>query len=109
MKKTDKKKEIWFFMSKDRNFSIFLKVKSLLKKTSNFFIKGSIFIFIEAYRQLVRPFLCGNCRFSPSCSCYVKEALLKHGCWGGTLLSVKRVVRCWPFCKYQYDPVPGER
>ena len=48
---------------------------------------------------------CG-CRFQPSCSHYSREALLQHGFWRGCALSIKRILRCHPWNKGGYDPVP---
>jgi len=47
-----------------------------------------------------------TCRFYPTCSHYSFEAISKHGILKGGLLSVWRVLRCNPFCRGGYDPVP---
>lgn len=47
-----------------------------------------------------------SCRFTPTCSNYAKEAIKIHGSIKGTFLAIKRILRCNPFCKYGYDPVP---
>ena len=49
-----------------------------------------------------------HCRFTPTCSQYAKEAIMKYGSIKGTKLALKRLVRCRPFGKYGYDPVPEE-
>ena len=46
------------------------------------------------------------CRFSPTCSSYAKEALRKYGIIHGVWLAVIRILRCHPFSKGGYDPVP---
>ncbi len=46
------------------------------------------------------------CRFSPSCSAYMIEALEKHGLIKGLYLGCRRILRCHPFGAYGYDPVP---
>ena len=57
--------------------------------------------------QLVHPyFFHGVCRFQPTCSNYAIEALRLHGPFKGFYLAVFRVLRCNPFCKGGYDPVP---
>ena len=61
---------------------------------------------IKFYQIAHKPFYSGVCRFSPSCSEYAIEALETHGFFKGTLLSAYRIVRCNPFCKSGYDPVP---
>ncbi len=45
------------------------------------------------------------CRFTPSCSQYMKEAIQKHG-YKGIWMGIKRIIRCHPFGKMGYDPVP---
>lgn len=46
------------------------------------------------------------CRFEPSCSKYAYEAISIHGVLKGSLLGIYRVLRCNPFGKGGYDPVP---
>lgn len=64
---------------------------------------------IRLYQKTVSPWLGAVCRFEPSCSHYGVEALQKHGFWKGSLLTVWRIMRCQPFCKGGYDPVPEVR
>ncbi len=65
-----------------------------------------IFI-INAYRKYISP-LKGRptCIYIPSCSQYAIEALEKYGFWKGSFLAVKRILRCHPFAKGGYDPLP---
>lgn len=49
------------------------------------------------------------CRFEPSCSTYAIEAITIHGVFKGTALAVCRILRCNPFCKGGYDPVPEKK
>jgi putative membrane protein insertion efficiency factor len=62
---------------------------------------------IVFYRKYLSP-LKGlpSCRFYPTCSEYAFEAISKHGVLKGLLLSIWRVLRCNPFNKGGYDPVP---
>lgn len=61
---------------------------------------------IWAYRCTLSPFLGGQCRFHPTCSRYALEAYRVHGPVLGTRLTVRRVLRCHPFNRGGYDPVP---
>ena len=62
---------------------------------------------VDLYRRFLSPLLPPRCRFEPSCSAYAREALLRHGAFKGTVLSIWRVLWCNPFCKGGYDPVPA--
>ncbi|OIN95403.1 membrane protein insertion efficiency factor YidD [candidate division WWE3 bacterium CG06_land_8_20_14_3_00_42_16] len=48
----------------------------------------------------------GVCRFSPTCSEYTYQAIEKYGFGHGTILGLKRIVRCHPFSKGGFDPLP---
>jgi putative membrane protein insertion efficiency factor len=61
------------------------------------------------YRNTLGLLLPDACRFTPSCSHYAEEALATRGLLLGTLLTVWRVLRCQPFSKGGYDPVPERR
>ena len=62
---------------------------------------------IKVYRKYISP-LKGRptCIYYPTCSQYAIEALEKYGVVKGTYLAVKRILRCHPFHKGGYDPVP---
>lgn len=49
------------------------------------------------------------CRFQPTCSNYAIEALNVHGLFKGSYLTIKRILRCNPFGKSGYDPVPNSK
>ena len=61
---------------------------------------------IRMYQLLLSPFLGSHCRFTPSCSQYAAEAIEKHGAMRGCWLALRRIIRCQPFCRGGYDPVP---
>ncbi|MEG1887335.1 MAG: membrane protein insertion efficiency factor YidD [Oscillospiraceae bacterium] len=61
---------------------------------------------IKIYQRGISPLSPGCCRFSPTCSGYAIEALQKHGIIKGLGLSIWRVLRCNPFGKGGFDPVP---
>ena len=61
---------------------------------------------IRFYKRHISPGLPPACRFLPTCSEYAYEAIVKYGALKGGCLAVWRVLRCNPFCKGGYDPVP---
>ncbi|MGJ8638651.1 MAG: membrane protein insertion efficiency factor YidD [Opitutaceae bacterium] len=63
-------------------------------------------IFLSPVKYLLFGASCG-CRFQPTCSCYSRTAYLKHGFLRGTLLSIRRILRCHPWHPGGFDPVPG--
>ena len=64
------------------------------------------FIPIKFYQYIISPFLIPSCRFVPSCSEYGLEAIKEWGLLIGSWLTLKRIIRCTPFCNSGYDPVP---
>ncbi|MCR4405125.1 MAG: membrane protein insertion efficiency factor YidD [Candidatus Acetothermia bacterium] len=58
------------------------------------------------YQAAISPLLPHSCRFFPSCSEYARQAILKHGPCRGSLLAIKRFLRCHPLSRGGYDPVP---
>ena len=59
------------------------------------------------YQSSLSPLLGGQCRFTPTCSSYFIEAVRKRGAIRGTLMGVRRIMRCNPFGKGGHDPVEG--
>lgn len=60
---------------------------------------------LRGYKRFVSPLLPRMCRFSPSCSEYAYEALGRYGLLRGSLMTLKRLVRCHPFHPGGFDPV----
>lgn len=58
------------------------------------------------YKRCVSPLLPPACRFVPTCSEYAMQAVERFGALRGGWLAFKRLMRCHPFCKGGYDPVP---
>lgn len=61
---------------------------------------------IGLYQKYISPLKRPCCRFTPSCSSYAIEAYRKRGFFAGTVLTVWRILRCNPFSRGGYDPVP---
>jgi putative membrane protein insertion efficiency factor len=69
-------------------------------------MKAMLIGMVRLYKTYVSPFLPSACRFQPTCSEYAMQALEKHGSIRGTGLTIYRLLRCQPFSKGGYDPVP---
>ena len=68
-----------------------------------------LMLLIRIYRICISPLIPPCCRFIPTCSEYGLEALRVHGAVKGSLLTIWRVLRCNPFCRSGYDPVPPRK
>ncbi|MFA6727052.1 MAG: membrane protein insertion efficiency factor YidD [Prevotella sp.] len=58
------------------------------------------------YQRFISPLTPPSCRFTPTCSEYTRQALLKYGPFKGLYLSIRRILRCNPWGGSGYDPVP---
>lgn len=68
---------------------------------------NQIFIFpVRLYQWLISPLLGSNCRFQPTCSQYMIQAIQEWGPIKGIYLGVKRIGRCHPWGPHGHDPVP---
>ncbi len=76
------------------------------EKTLNFAQRAMIFC-IKVYRFLLSPWLGQQCRFYPSCSYYTQQAVQQHGAIKGFFLGSWRLLKCHPFHRGGYDPVPS--
>lgn len=61
---------------------------------------------IRFYRSYISPMRSPCCRFIPTCSAYALEAIEKYGAAKGGYLALRRVLKCHPFHRGGYDPVP---
>ena len=69
-------------------------------------MKKFLLALIRFYRRNISPLTPPCCRFIPTCSEYALEAIEKYGALKGGWLAFKRILRCNPFHKGGYDPVP---
>ncbi|HCX21829.1 MAG: membrane protein insertion efficiency factor YidD [Flammeovirgaceae bacterium] len=58
------------------------------------------------YQYSISPLFPSTCRYTPTCSNYAKEAIMKHGVFKGGWLAIKRIGSCHPWGGSGYDPVP---
>ena len=67
----------------------------------------NLFIYlIKFYKKYISPMKSTKCPYIPSCSDYGLEAVMKYGAVKGGFLALWRIIRCNPFSKGGYDPVP---
>ena len=69
-------------------------------------MKKLMLLFIKIYQYALSPLCPGVCRYRPTCSQYMLEAVEIHGVMRGTYLGIKRILRCHPWGGSGYDPVP---
>ena len=69
-------------------------------------MKKILIALVRFYRKYISPAFPSHCRFIPTCSQYAMEAIKKYGAIKGTYLACRRILRCHPFAKGGYDPVP---
>ncbi|NLC78883.1 MAG: membrane protein insertion efficiency factor YidD [Ruminococcaceae bacterium] len=72
-------------------------------------IKKLLIKMLKFYKRTISPGLGTNCRFVPTCSEYAMQAIETRGVIVGLALSAWRLLRCNPFCKGGYDPVPQRK
>ncbi|NOZ54708.1 MAG: membrane protein insertion efficiency factor YidD [Gammaproteobacteria bacterium] len=69
-------------------------------------IQAFLLVIIRGYQGLISPYLGNHCRYYPSCSSYAGTAIRCFGPFTGSMMAIKRLLRCHPFHAGGYDPVP---
>lgn len=73
-------------------------------------VKKVLTFLIRTYQLTISPrFSHGSCRYQPTCSQYALEAIEIHGVIKGSALAMRRILRCNPFFKGGWDPVPPKK
>ena len=68
--------------------------------------RAAVIAILRAYKFAISPLFPPACRYVPSCSEYAIEAVDRHGIFRGLMLALWRLLRCHPFVKGGFDPVP---
>ncbi len=69
-------------------------------------IKKILIFPIRLYKKFISPYIGHHCRYFPTCSSYMIQSIETHGAIKGLLLGTYRILRCNPWSKGGYDPVP---
>jgi len=69
-------------------------------------VRSFLILLVRLYQWFISPMLPNACRYQPTCSQYMVEAVTKHGPIRGLWLGLKRIGRCHPWGGHGYDPVP---
>ena len=72
-------------------------------------MKRVLIAILRFYKRNISPLLPNACIYTPTCSEYAMEAIRLHGVFKGTGLAIWRLLRCNPFMKGGYDPVPDPK
>ena len=72
----------------------------------NRFLKTLLLTSLRGYKWALSAFLPPACRYVPTCSDYAAEAIERHGAFRGSAMAIWRLLRCHPFVRGGYDPVP---
>ena len=71
-------------------------------------MKKILIFLLKKYKKHISPFLESKgikCKYYPTCSEYMRQAITKYGAVKGFFLGIKRILKCNPFSKGGYDPV----
>ena len=73
------------------------------------FLTGAMLKTVDFYRRAISPHKGGpSCKYIPTCSQYAKTAIERYGAVTGGRMAVQRLLRCSPWAKGGYDPVPED-
>ena len=72
-------------------------------------MKRILLAMIRFYRRAISPLTPASCKYIPTCSEYGLEAIERFGALKGGLLTLWRILRCNPWSRGGYDPVPQKK
>lgn len=70
------------------------------------FLRNLVILPVKFYQKAISPLFPPSCRYYPTCSTYMIQAVEKHGVVLGLLMGSARILRCNPFVRGGHDPVP---
>ena len=73
------------------------------------FLKKIFILPIRFYQLAISPLIGPKCRFQPTCSHYMVEAIMEWGIFRGTWMGLKRISKCHPWGPHGHDPVPKRK
>ena len=85
-------------------YKAFFNILQIPRKIFLIILTPIIFI----YQKLISPLLGPRCKYHPSCSNYLTQAITTHGIIKGIILGILRIIRCNPFSGGGYNPVPSK-
>ncbi|OQB73085.1 MAG: putative membrane protein insertion efficiency factor [bacterium ADurb.Bin132] len=88
------------------NSTIFRNIKADIADAFKEALSAPFLFLISVYRTLISPIIPSRCIYTPTCSRYAYDAILKYGPIKGGFLAIKRILRCRPGMPGGYDPVP---
>lgn len=74
-------------------------------KAAGEIMKRILILLVRGYQIFISPIMPGKCRFYPTCSTYFIQAVEKYGPLKGSLLGIRRILKCHPFHEGGYDPL----
>jgi uncharacterized protein len=77
--------------------------------TAAIFPAHALVFLLKVYKRLISPLLPSACRFHPTCSEYMRDAVVRHGAVRGLWLGARRLAKCHPFHQGGFDPVVPNR
>jgi uncharacterized protein len=69
--------------------------------------KNLLLLLLRGYKRALSPMFLPSCRYVPTCSEYAAEAIEIHGAFRGSAMAIWRLLRCHPFVRGGFDPVPN--
>jgi len=85
-------------------YKAFLNILQLPRKILLIILTPIIFV----YQKFISPLLGPRCKYHPSCSSYLVQAITTHGTIKGIILGILRIIRCNPFSGGGFNPVPSK-